>query len=64
MEREFPGCLVVRILGFHGCGLGSIPDWGTEISKAVWCGKKKKKKKTKNPKIKKIKRGGYMNIYN
>ena len=25
---EFPGCLVVRIPGFHGCGLDLIPGWG------------------------------------
>ena len=27
----FPGGLVVRILSFHCCGLGSIPGRGTEI---------------------------------
>ena len=31
--REFPGGLVVRSLGFHYCGLGSIPGQGTEICK-------------------------------
>ena len=25
--RVFLGGLVVRILGFHCCGLGSIPGW-------------------------------------
>ena len=39
---EFPGGLVVRILGFH-CS-GSIPDQGAEILQAVWRGFKKKKK--------------------
>ena len=28
---EFPGGLVVRILGFHCCGPGSVPGRGTEI---------------------------------
>ena len=28
---EFPGSLVLRILGFHCCGLGSVLGWGTEI---------------------------------
>ena len=28
---EFPGGLVVRILGFHSHGPGSVPGWGTEI---------------------------------
>ena len=28
---EFPGDLVVRIHHFHLCGLGSIPELGTEI---------------------------------
>ena len=32
--REFPGSPVVRTLGFHCCGLGSIPGWGTEILQA------------------------------
>ena len=41
-NREFPGGLVLRILGFHCHGLGSIPGWGTEILQAVWCGQKKK----------------------
>ena len=25
---EFPGCLIIRILGFHCPGPGSIPGWG------------------------------------
>ena len=33
--REFPGGLVVRILGIHCCGLGSIPGQGTEIPEAT-----------------------------
>ena len=42
--EEFPGGLVVRILGFHSCGRDSIPSCGTEILHAAW--QKKKKKKT------------------
>ena len=33
---------MVRILGFHCCGPGSIPHQGTEILQAVHRGKKKK----------------------
>ena len=44
-EREFPGGLVVRILGFHYCGPDSIPGQGTEILQAVWHGQTKKKQK-------------------
>lgn len=29
--REFPGRLVVRILGFQCCGLSSVLVWGAEI---------------------------------
>ena len=32
------------ILGFHCCGPGSIPDWGTEILQAVQHGQKMKKR--------------------
>ena len=32
---EFPGGLVIRILGFHDCGLYSVHDWETEILKAM-----------------------------
>ena len=39
---EFPGGLVVRILGFHCCDPGSVPGWGTEIWQAVWHSHKKK----------------------
>ena len=42
--KEFPGGLVVNILGFHSCGLGSTPGQGTEILQAICPGKKKKKK--------------------
>ena len=35
INKEFPGGLVVRILGFHFCGLGSIPGRGNEISRDV-----------------------------
>ena len=45
--REFPGGLVVRILGFHCCGLGSIPSWETEIPQAMQLGQKKKKNENK-----------------
>ena len=34
---------MVRIPGFHCCGLGSVPSQGTEISQVAWCGQKKKK---------------------
>ena len=39
-KGEFPGGLVVRILGFHCCGPGSIPHQGTENPK-----EKKKKQR-------------------
>ena len=42
--KEFPGGLVVNILGFHSCALGSTPGQGTEILWATCPGKKKKKK--------------------
>ena len=43
--RAFPVSLVVRILGFHCQGPGSIPGWGTEIlqTTATWLEKKEKK---------------------
>ena len=34
-NREFPGGLLVRILGFHCFDWGSIPDQGTEILQAT-----------------------------
>ena len=40
---EFPGGLVVRILGFYCCGLGSASDWRTEILQAMRHGGEKKK---------------------
>ena len=40
---EFPGGLVVRILGFHCRGLGSVPGRGTEILQAIQQGRKKEK---------------------
>ena len=43
--REFPGDLVVRILGFHCCGLDSIPGQGTKIPQAMGPKKKKHQKK-------------------
>ena len=45
---EFPGGLLVRILGFHYRGWGSIPGQGTEISQ----GKVYSQKSTKNKKKK------------
>ena len=39
--EKFPGGLVVRILGFHCCNLGSVPGWGSEIPQAMQCGKNK-----------------------
>ena len=33
---------MVRILGFHCQGLGSVPGQGTEILQAMWNGQKKK----------------------
>ena len=43
MEKVFLSGLLVRILGFHYCGLGLIPGCGTEILQAAWHGQKKKK---------------------
>ena len=40
--QEFPGGLVVRILGFHYHGPDSIPGWGIEIPEATQHGPKKK----------------------
>ena len=37
---EFPRGLVVRILFFHCCGPGSIPDQGIEIPQAMQCDQK------------------------
>ena len=39
--RKFPGSLVVRILGFHRCAQGSIPDQGTKILQAMQSGQEK-----------------------
>ena len=47
--QEFPGGLVVRILGFHCHGPGSVPGWGAEILQAMCCDLKKKKKKKIQP---------------
>ena len=46
---EFPGGLVVRILGFHCYGLGSVTGQGTEIPQAAQRGKKKKKRYKLSP---------------
>ena len=40
---EFLGNLVVRILGFHCHGQGSVPGWGTRPPQAMQCSQKKKK---------------------
>ena len=40
--REFAGGLMIRILGFHCCGLGSVPGQGTEILQAPQRGQKTK----------------------
>ena len=50
-EREFLGGLVVRILGFHYHGPGSIPGWETEILQAVQHSKKKEKTKKREGQI-------------
>ena len=39
---EFPGCLMVRILSFHCCDLGSVPGQGTKIPQAMPKEKNKK----------------------
>ena len=38
------GCLVIRVLDLHCCGLGSIPGWRIAIPLAMQPGQKKKKK--------------------
>ena len=43
-NSEFPGGLVVRILGFHCHAQGSVPGLETEVSQAMQHGQKKKKK--------------------
>ena len=42
---------MVRIPGFHCCGLGSVPGWGTEMLQAAWCGQKNKYKQTNKFKV-------------
>ena len=44
MLREFSGGLVVRTLGFPCHGLGSVPDWGTEMPQPWGAAKKKIKR--------------------
>ena len=41
---EFPGGLVIRILGFHGCGLHSVHGWEPEILEAMRYSQEKNKK--------------------
>ena len=43
-REGIPGGLVVRILGFHCRGKGSIPGQGTEIPQTAQLGQKKKKR--------------------
>ena len=38
---------MVKIWTSNARGVGSIPDQGTKIPHAAWCGKKKKKKRKK-----------------
>ena len=40
-NREFPGGLVVRILGFHCHGPSSVSDRGSEILQDLWSKRKK-----------------------
>ena len=47
-NRDFPGGLMVRILGFHYHGPGSIPGQGTETPQAAQPKKKEKKRKSEN----------------
>ena len=47
-----PDGLVVRILGVHCHGLGSVPGGGTEIPQALCCAQNKKKNKKKEGKKK------------
>ena len=48
---EFPGGLVIRTLGFHCRGRGSIPGLGTEIpaSHAAQQNKQTKQQQQQNP---------------
>ena len=48
LPREFPGGLMVRILGFHCRDPGSVPGLGTEILQTAQHSQKKKKKKKNN----------------
>ena len=41
LSCKFPGGIVVRILGFHCHGLGSVPGQGPEISQVTWPKNKK-----------------------
>ena len=47
---EFPGCLMVRIPGFHCHGSSSVSGQGTEIPQAAWHDQKKKTQTKQNPK--------------
>ena len=44
--EESPGGLVVKILGFLCCGLGSRPGQGTESLQAAWGGQKTQNNKS------------------
>ena len=48
---EFRGGLVVRILGFHLSGRGTIPGQRTEILLAMLCSQKKKNKTPQNSQL-------------
>ena len=52
--REFPGGLVVRILGFHCCSLGSVPGERTEILQAMWHSQKQTNKRIYISKLEKL----------
>ena len=52
--REFPGGLVVRILGFYCCSLGSVPGERTEILQAMWHSQKQTNKRIYISKLEKL----------
>ena len=39
---DFPGGPMVKTLPSNAGDMGLIPDWGTKILHATWCGQKKK----------------------
>ena len=40
---DFPGGPMVKTLPSNAGDMGLIPDWGTKILHATWCGQKKKR---------------------